>query len=262
MNFLNEFFRDTKTNIFEYIKMFLQHLEEQHKENIKKDQETLKKIFEGFWDEFAFKVKWNKMLRYEYHGNRKKISYTADKNIMYIRNNYIKNFFKNVLFWTLSWLFLYTCQVIIGPSPTLQDIKKDTFLVYSLFILSLFIVYAICVLTKRALKEKNKITIHKNHGTITMENVLGEKEEIHIWKIHAIQIIRKVAATRKHAYNYYEVNLVLSNTERRNIINNNSKNNILNQAEELWKYIEKPVWNGIEICWKNYLEWSNKILKN
>ena len=62
--------------------------------------------------------------------------------------------------------------------------------------------------------------------------------------VHAIQLVREYVRSDKSSYYSYELNLVLSDGSRVNVIDHGKKSEIINDAETLGKFLGKPVWNG------------------
>jgi hypothetical protein len=63
-------------------------------------------------------------------------------------------------------------------------------------------------------------------------------------EIHAIQILSERVRSDKSSYTSYELNLVLGNGERLNVIDHGKKSAILADAQKLSAFLGKPVWDA------------------
>ncbi|HEX2945190.1 MAG TPA: hypothetical protein VHT96_04470 [Clostridia bacterium] len=73
----------------------------------------------------------------------------------------------------------------------------------------------------------------------------AEKASAILSNIHAIQLIAKIVRGKK-IYYCYELNLVLNNAERINIISHGNKKRIRADAHTLSEFLAVPVWDAIE----------------
>lgn len=73
-----------------------------------------------------------------------------------------------------------------------------------------------------------------------------EKDATMFSNIYAIQIIREYVKSDKSSYYSYELNLVLDDGRRLNVIDHGKKNEILEDARELGEFLDVPVWVGFE----------------
>lgn len=64
-------------------------------------------------------------------------------------------------------------------------------------------------------------------------------------KIHALQLISEYVRSSKHSYYSYELNLVLEDSERINVIDHGKLNRIREDAQNLSVFLNKPVWDAI-----------------
>ena len=64
--------------------------------------------------------------------------------------------------------------------------------------------------------------------------------------VHAIQIIKEYIRSNKSRYYSYELNLVLKDATRVNIIDHGNYPQISKDAEEISKFIGKPVWDAVK----------------
>lgn len=62
--------------------------------------------------------------------------------------------------------------------------------------------------------------------------------------IHAIQLVREYVRGDKSSYYSYELNLVLKNGRRINVIDHGKKSEIVEDARKLSVFLDKPVWNA------------------
>ena len=64
-------------------------------------------------------------------------------------------------------------------------------------------------------------------------------------RIHAIQLLSEYCRGNKTSYHSYELNLVLENGERINVVDHGNKNKLVEDAQTLATFLEKPLWNAI-----------------
>jgi hypothetical protein len=70
-------------------------------------------------------------------------------------------------------------------------------------------------------------------------------ESVRLGDIHAIQLIREYIRSDKSSYYSYELNLVLKDGTRLNVIDHGNSNSIRQDAKILSEFIGKPVWDAI-----------------
>ena len=63
--------------------------------------------------------------------------------------------------------------------------------------------------------------------------------------IYALQLISEYCSSDKSSYYSYELNLVLGDGERINVIDHGNKKNILEDAQKLAEFLNKPLWSAI-----------------
>lgn len=64
-------------------------------------------------------------------------------------------------------------------------------------------------------------------------------------QIHAIQLLSEYCRGNKTSYHSYELNLVLENGERINVIDHGNKSKLVEDAQTLAAFLEKPLWDTI-----------------
>jgi len=69
-------------------------------------------------------------------------------------------------------------------------------------------------------------------------------EVIYINDVHAIQIISEWIRSNKNSYTSYEINLVLKDATRFNLVDHGNKQQILSDAQELSEFFGKPLWDA------------------
>ena len=67
--------------------------------------------------------------------------------------------------------------------------------------------------------------------------------DIALSSIHALQIIKEYVQSSKSSYTSYELNLVLKDTKRINLMDYWWLEDIRKQAETIWRYLWAPVWD-------------------
>lgn len=67
--------------------------------------------------------------------------------------------------------------------------------------------------------------------------------ELH--RIHALQLISEYVRGNKNSYYSYELNLVLEDGSRINVVDHGNKNRLREDARTLSAFLDKPVWDAI-----------------
>lgn len=80
-----------------------------------------------------------------------------------------------------------------------------------------------------------------DHNTV----ISTDKNSCRLNDIHAIQILSEYVRGDKNSYYSYELNLVLTDGTRLNVVDHGNKISIIQDAETLSAYLGKPVWNAI-----------------
>lgn len=73
-----------------------------------------------------------------------------------------------------------------------------------------------------------------------------DKNQARLSDVHAIQLLREYVRSDKSSYYSYELNLILKNGERLNVIDHGKKSEILSDAKKLSEFLGVPVWNTFE----------------
>jgi hypothetical protein len=71
-----------------------------------------------------------------------------------------------------------------------------------------------------------------------------KKDAAMLSDIYAIQLIREYVKGDKSSYYSYELNLVLEDGKRLNVIDHGNKNEIMEDARKLGEFLSVPVWVG------------------
>ena len=73
-------------------------------------------------------------------------------------------------------------------------------------------------------------------------NISEIKHHAEIRQIHAVQVLSEYIKSSKRPYTSYEVNLVLKNGERLNVIDHGDRKKIQEDAQKVADFLEVPVW--------------------
>jgi len=65
--------------------------------------------------------------------------------------------------------------------------------------------------------------------------------------IHALQLISEYCGGNDGSYYSYELNLVLENGKRINVVDHGNKNKLRKEANNLSAFLAKPVWDAIDM---------------
>lgn len=64
-------------------------------------------------------------------------------------------------------------------------------------------------------------------------------------QIHALQIIAEHVKSNKSSYYSYELNLVLKDGNRKNVVDHGNISRLREDAQKLSQFLNKPVWDGV-----------------
>jgi hypothetical protein len=68
---------------------------------------------------------------------------------------------------------------------------------------------------------------------------------ISLSQIHALQLIAEHVRSNKSSYYSYELNLVLRDGSRKNVVDHGNITRLREDADKLSKFLGKPVWDGV-----------------
>lgn len=69
-----------------------------------------------------------------------------------------------------------------------------------------------------------------------------DKDMVPLSSIHALQIITEKVTTKNSSFLSYEINLILSDKKRINIVDHGNYERILSDSKQLGDYLGVPVW--------------------
>lgn len=75
-------------------------------------------------------------------------------------------------------------------------------------------------------------------------NIESSKNAVRFSDIHAIQLLAEYIRSDKSSYHSYELNLVLKNGERLNVVDHGSRSKLLEDARLLSEFLNKPIWDA------------------
>jgi hypothetical protein len=83
---------------------------------------------------------------------------------------------------------------------------------------------------------------HKKPAGI--HDISSTNKNSRISDIHAIQLLSERVSSDKSSYHSYEINLVLKNGERINVVDHGKLSEVRNDAEKLSQFLGKPIWDA------------------
>lgn len=195
-------------------------------------------------DKVFTKVSWEPLKPGGSESKFKKLKQVNDSIISYkFSIGYLLFIF--ILSTVLSFMLLTTIELLISQKESVKSFNKILF--YSSFIIGLIITI------NQSLKS---ITFDKELGYffIGKKNVLNniDRENINyclLNHIHAIQIIKEHCTTKESKsnrtveYDSYEINLVLKDGNRINVIDHSDLNSINEDVKIIQRYLNVPIWN-------------------
>jgi len=129
-----------------------------------------------------------------------------------------------------------------------QPMLRSDFIVPVLIGLLFFVVGGVMlrVGTKPIVFDKTRGMFWK--GRVAPDQVFDRsqiKDYAELENIHAIQLLSERCRGKDTSYYSYELNLVLENGERINVVDHGNKSKFLEDASTLAAFLEKPLWNAI-----------------
>ena len=91
------------------------------------------------------------------------------------------------------------------------------------------------------------IVFDKNKDLFWKGREKSGQDKVSLRKIHALQLVTKRIRSSDSSYSNYELNIILQNLNRVNVISYSNKNKIRRDAEVLAKFLVKPLWDAIDI---------------
>ena len=82
-------------------------------------------------------------------------------------------------------------------------------------------------------------------GRNSPNTTIGSNEQCKLDDIHAIQLLKEYCRSDKSSYYSYELNLVLKDGNRLNVVDHGKLSMIQNDAEKLSQFLDIPVWDTI-----------------
>ena len=77
-----------------------------------------------------------------------------------------------------------------------------------------------------------------------LESVSRYKEWVYLQEIHALQILREYVRGDKSSYYSYELNLVMDDGQRLNVVDHGSLHKLREDADELSRFLGVPLWDS------------------
>ena len=71
------------------------------------------------------------------------------------------------------------------------------------------------------------------------------KDHVRLTDIHALQLISEYVSGDKSSYYSYELNLVLKDASRINVVDHGARSTIYRDAQDLSVFLGKPLWSDL-----------------
>lgn len=88
---------------------------------------------------------------------------------------------------------------------------------------------------------------HKKPDLLYKADDKDKKNAAMLRDIYAIQLLREYVRSDKSSYYSYELNLILKNGSRINVIDHGKQSEIIEDARKLGNFLGKPVWNAFDL---------------
>ena len=121
-------------------------------------------------------------------------------------------------------------------SDSLKFIWDYLYFVIFGFIFFVFLIMSILDLFKTSVFDKGKNRFYKRP--------YGHKVDILLSKIVAIQVIGEIVEDESTNFNSFELNLVLDNSKRINILDHSNLSGILQDAKQLSEFLDISIWHA------------------
>jgi hypothetical protein len=98
------------------------------------------------------------------------------------------------------------------------------------------------------IRTNKNIVFDKTHGYYWKRkgnpnfNSMDDKNLVKLREIVGIQLIQEFVSGDKNRYYSYEINLVLKDNSRLNVIDHGAKNSIIRDSQQLADFLQKPLW--------------------
>ena len=104
------------------------------------------------------------------------------------------------------------------------------------------------VFTKRVVFDKTIGRFYKGRKSpaemVQQFDPASKNKAVELGRIHALQLIAEYCSGQKSSYYSYELNLVLEDGERVNVVDHGNLKKIQEDAKTLSNFLGKPVWDG------------------
>lgn len=253
-----------------FLDQICKDIAKRQREAIEKWERENEQIFQGFHDEFAKEIKWQWLNTYGRNYERKIIREYFSEGYIVLKISIWKQFLRVLrklfflslqllLLWIVIFSSIWTIET--GEETSIKDIFKASYsaisegIVMNPMLVNIFIgtfiialLLPLFVFLYRTYIKKQIVYFYNDSKKVVLKNLLGHREEIYLNDVHALQILKKrVRKWKNSSYYCYELNLVLKNKERRNILNNSQYTWILEQANKIQSYISIPLWDGKDL---------------
>ncbi len=138
--------------------------------------------------------------------------------------------------------------LIIGLGILLFSFYKFSFHFIPFIVGSLFSIvggHFIYTTYKPRVFDKQQGIFYKSYKpNLSKTNIIKDNSVILLQDIIALQIIGEHVSNRNGTYGSFELNLVLNDTSRINIIDHKVLKSIINDAYEISQFLDIPIWNA------------------
>lgn len=218
------------------IKNLINHYQ---KEPIK---DVIKVDTQQFNDPIADIIEWHKVIP----GGKKYATHTLKKNSAF---SYKYTCSKSHLFFNFIVIFAGIIMILLGWDVFFDiksDLRKAGWVFFGL--LTLFVGVFFLLVHSIAITFDKKIgLVWKGRCPQSLAGRIKEKTKaVYFSDIHAVQVVKEYIKPAKSKYYYvYEINLILKDGTRFQVIDHGIRNQILQDAKILSHLINVPLWNTI-----------------
>ena len=228
--------------MFSWIKKWVDTMHDKEKKKEKYMQDRIK----SFNDPIAWKTNFDSLVGWWSNIQTHTLQYDAFWNIVFKQHVLLWFIFLSVFLWVGWSILLPHLWDIIIHAEDIHIIDIYSMGAWILFIIIWIIVFYLSTQNSKIFDFQNGYFYPLRYKKKFWENIHNNRIKGKIAKIsdiYALQIIKKRVRSNRDIYDSYELNIVLKNTDRINVINHGVSYIIREDAQEIVDKLRVPVWD-------------------
>ncbi len=224
--------------MFEKIK---QKIQQSIENAIDLQQKKQAKLAEHYNDEIASKTQWSALKKGGTNFKTHKLVQQSSSVLKYQLST------GGLLF--IGVFGLIGAGVMIAGLYVLFTTSEMSSLFLVLFGLIFFSVAVVMYLTmgKPIYLDRSIGMMYKGNNPPKLSGMQDENDNVYLNNIHAVQIIKEYVRSNKSSYYSYEINLVMKDATRVNVIDFGNYKQIKKDAKIISQFLVKPLWDSVEL---------------